>query len=267
MSADYTGSSQALISFPHPLGYPHIHRTSSSTSSPILDPTRSDLDQAQWQPILRASNQVVLYNPRSHALTIAAESASDRLASGVVVARRIRREEMEDTCPYCKQILPPGFRGYPGDHTGSDGGIRHTPGQTDESEERWEHFSSSDDEEEYSSSEAVSADPAYHSRASNYFRLLAIANEASSVTSSPRRTSPSPSRFRGSSQRGFDEQRQSRSRSRGRTRTPDTRSTKGAFPAEKMAEGYFKTFFQEEYKLGMGANGSVFLCQVGLFRF
>ncbi|KAJ3486519.1 hypothetical protein NLJ89_g11803 [Agrocybe chaxingu] len=28
-----------------------------------------------------------------------------------------------------------------------------------------------------------------------------------------------------------------------------------------MAQGYFKTFFQEEYKLGMGANGSVFLCQ------
>jgi hypothetical protein len=29
-----------------------------------------------------------------------------------------------------------------------------------------------------------------------------------------------------------------------------------------MAEGYFKAFFQEEYRLGMGANGSVYLCQV-----
>lgn len=28
-----------------------------------------------------------------------------------------------------------------------------------------------------------------------------------------------------------------------------------------MAEGYFKAFFQEEYRLGMGANGSVYLCQ------
>jgi hypothetical protein len=27
-----------------------------------------------------------------------------------------------------------------------------------------------------------------------------------------------------------------------------------AFPADKMAEGYFKTFFQEEYKLGVGAT-------------
>jgi hypothetical protein len=30
-----------------------------------------------------------------------------------------------------------------------------------------------------------------------------------------------------------------------------------------MAEGYFKAFFKEEYRLGMGANGSVYLCQVG----
>lgn len=28
-----------------------------------------------------------------------------------------------------------------------------------------------------------------------------------------------------------------------------------------MAEGYFKAFFQEEARLGMGANGTVFLCQ------
>ncbi|OBZ78055.1 putative serine/threonine-protein kinase iksA [Grifola frondosa] len=35
----------------------------------------------------------------------------------------------------------------------------------------------------------------------------------------------------------------------------------GAFRAENMAEGYFKAFFKEEYRIGMGANGSVFLCQ------
>lgn len=28
-----------------------------------------------------------------------------------------------------------------------------------------------------------------------------------------------------------------------------------------MAEGYFEAFFQEEYRLGMGASGSVYLCQ------
>ena len=34
------------------------------------------------------------------------------------------------------------------------------------------------------------------------------------------------------------------------------------FTPETMAEDYFKAFFQEEAQLGMGANGSVFLCQV-----
>lgn len=67
------------------------------------------------------------------------------------------------------------------------------------------------------------------SRASNYFQLLAIANESS------RPSSPPP------------------------LGNGDRAST---FPREAMADGYFKAFFQEEYRLGMGANGSVFLCQV-----
>jgi hypothetical protein len=29
-----------------------------------------------------------------------------------------------------------------------------------------------------------------------------------------------------------------------------------------VSEGYFSTFFKEEYRLGMGASGSVYLCQV-----
>lgn len=49
-----------------------------------------------------------------------------------------------------------------------------------------------------------------------------------------------------------------------RPRTPS--STNGnedepTFSTGNMAEGYFDTFFKEEKKLGMGANGSVFLCQ------
>ena len=40
--------------------------------------------------------------------------------------------------------------------------------------------------------------------------------------------------------------------------------SESVFPVESMAEGYFKAFFKEEYRLGMGANGSVFLCQVCL---
>lgn len=72
-------------------------------------------------------------------------------------------------------------------------------------------------------------------RAANYFQLLEVSNEALSRPSTPpsiEPTSPAggPSIFR----------------------------------AETMAQGYFNTFFEEECRLGMGANGSVFLCQACL---
>ncbi|KAF8067893.1 kinase-like domain-containing protein [Lyophyllum atratum] len=134
----------------------------------------------EWQPVFHASNQVVLYNPRSHALSIRRANNDPERARG--------------SCPYCKQTLPRGFEPEP----------------------------------EIEDIDAVDSDPAYHSRASDYFQLLAIANETSSRPSTP---------------------------------PPSSQDQRSTFPAEKMAEGYFNTFFQEEYKLGMGANGSVFLCQ------
>jgi hypothetical protein len=83
-------------------------------------------------------------------------------------------------------------------------------------------------------------DPAYHSRAANYFQLLAVANETASRPASPPAL--------------FDDEEPPASAS----------EQSSAFPADKMADGYFQRFFQEEYKLGMGANGSVFLCQVSI---
>jgi hypothetical protein len=154
-------------------------------------PTRGVLalvpQDPEWQPIFHVSNQVVLYNPTSHALSI-------RQSNNFPSRHR-------PPCPYCKQTLPMDFEGL---ESGADD-ILH-PLDSD--------------------------DPAYHSRASDYFQLLANANESS--------THSTPHTIADTSQDG-------------------QRST---FPAEAMAEGYFKTFFQEEYKLGMGANGSVFLCQV-----
>ncbi|KAJ6571634.1 kinase-like protein [Mycena capillaripes] len=133
----------------------------------------------EWQPIFHVSNQVVLYNPTSHALSIRHSSN---------FPPRARRP-----CPYCHQALPPDFR--------------------------------PDSELE---DDAVDSEASF--RASNYFHLLAIANETTSRPSTP----PTPS---------------------------ETRSRRNTFPAEAMAEGYFKAFFQEEFRLGMGANGSVYLCQ------
>jgi hypothetical protein len=66
-------------------------------------------------------------------------------------------------------------------------------------------------------------------RAPNYFHLLSLANEANS---------------------------------RPPTRPPTPQQRPSSFPAESIAQGYFSTFFKEEYRLGMGAYGSVYLCQV-----
>ncbi|KAF8639011.1 hypothetical protein AX17_001790, partial [Amanita inopinata Kibby_2008] len=144
-----------------------------------------------WRPILQASNQVVLYNPTSHALSVDHSTRFSR--------RRCH------SCPYCKQALPREFNSGLGD----------------------------EDEDAVSDVDDLDSDPAQFARASNYFQLLELSNETSSRPSSP----PPPE--------------SSSSRGNGRS----------AFPAEAMADGYFKAFFQEEYKLGMGANGSVFLCQ------
>ncbi|EJD05480.1 kinase-like protein [Fomitiporia mediterranea MF3/22] len=81
-------------------------------------------------------------------------------------------------------------------------------------------------------------------RASNYFQLLEVANESSSRPSSRAR-----SRFRSVG----DSEEESESHS--------FLEDENTFRTDAMAEGYFHAFFKEEYRLGMGANGSVFLCQ------
>ncbi|KAF9787814.1 kinase-like protein [Thelephora terrestris] len=127
-----------------------------------------------WRTILQAQNQVVLYNPTSHALSIRPSV--------------VHKDHLPDTslCPYCNRPLP-----------------------TDNLDR--------EDAQD---------------RASNYFQLLEVSNEASSRPSTPPGIEP---------------------------RSPAGQSS--TFAAETMAQGYFNTFFEEECKLGMGANGSVFLCQ------
>lgn len=147
-------------------------------------------EEQDWQPILHSSNQVVLYNPKSHALSISRFSSSHDLT--------VRN----NACPYCRRTLPEGF----------------------------EHFAEHSDFDE--------VDPMNHTRKPDYFHLLATANENASV----------PPSLTAHEDNGLAELQ-----SEGHSR---------AFPPNTLAEGYFKRFFQEEYKLGMGANGSVYLCQV-----
>lgn len=142
----------------------------------------------EWQPILHVSNQVVLYNPTSHALSIRTHSPQPP-ETGTLARHAHAR------CPYCHRSISP--------------------------DPRRPHESDEDDLEENLRRAS--------NRAANYFQLLEIANETSRPAS-PISGGGSP--------------------------------TRGAFRAENMAEGYFKAFFQEVCRLGMGANGSVYLCQV-----
>ena len=229
----------------------------------------------------------MLYNPRSHALSITSASSGP----AVVVTRPRRDNHGTEVgggrwCPCCKQRLPAGFEMY--EEFGRSmrmnasnervvGGGREAdqddqdPGRWGEG--RWHHHGHGgayDDNDRDDEFETLRTDPAYHSRASNYFRLLAIANERSTGLSGRSSSTPhGPYRVgtfvhandepsgSGSSGGDLDEETTHR---RNTTTMPD--DANNAFPADKMAEGYFKTFFQEECKLGMGANGSVFLCQV-----
>ncbi|KAL7284149.1 hypothetical protein ACG7TL_001430 [Trametes sanguinea] len=144
----------------------------------------------EWQPILHVQNQVVLYNPTSHALSIQTHSRPS--------TRLLTRGGL---CPYCHRAL-----------SGGDDRERHgEEGSIDSDVEDIERNSD---------------------RAPNYFQLLEMANE-SSRPSSPTSAHASEAPSEGPS----------------------------AFRADNMAEGYFKAFFQEVCRLGMGANGSVYLCQ------
>ena len=170
--------------------------------------------ETSWRPILRASNQVVLYNPTSHALTIHHSSHSTSTTLNPPVP------PVSPLCPYCSQPLPNGLPEH-------DGNVH-----TREQDTLFANLNRFED---------VSGP-----RASNYFQLLQVANDSASRPPSPplHSTHSIPS-------------------SQADTRTPSPAGD-NFFTPDRMAEGYFKAFFQEETRLGMGANGSVFLCQVQL---
>lgn len=161
--------------------------------------------EPEWQPILHAENQIVLYNPTSHALSIRQHDPTSRAAP---VVRR--NPQLGGQCPFC-----------------------HRPMTRDEDIEPGLNDLEADEEYQQHAPRAQAPD---------YFQLLQIANETGSVPSTPA------------------------SSRRSTTPTFVEVGDDGEHPFRpgNMAEGYFKTFFQEECRLGMGANGSVYLCQVHL---
>jgi hypothetical protein len=271
---------------------PPILSTSASlttVASVESGPSLALSSRSPWLPILEASNQLVLYNPTSHALSITAPSLlpvpvttttttmsqgwmrhadashdhtlghnmslqGDDGSLATVPVRHQFSQFAESingggelrSCPWCSRPFSPGF-----------GDIRRD---------------------------------GFSRRAPNYFQLLEQANyEAHSRPVSPPQSPPaflsplspeplfhSESNLRsdtpdsgGPSFEGgaLDALRGVRHRlGGGRLESSDSipGTPKQRFGDSSMAQGYFAAFFREERRLGMGANGSVFLCQVRL---
>ncbi|KAI0076545.1 kinase-like protein [Panus rudis PR-1116 ss-1] len=164
---------------------------------------------SDWRPILQASNQIVLYNPTSHALSIQRHGYSNPKHHSII--------RSGGSCPYC-------HRRFSSSSLGNEGssGI---------------HLDDSSETHDLLDSRELEGGPT-SARVANYFQLLQAANDAGSVPSTPRR-----------------------SRSPSLVSVSDLGEGPKTFKPGTMAEGYFKAFFQEECRLGMGANGTVYLCQ------
>lgn len=264
---------------------PHSPFKSTSTLPDLSHPSSSSHTAAvappsTWLPILESSNQLVLYNPTSHALTIAPPSLPPSQRPAALLAQggeddydeSIRLDESSfalqqrsssseipfahhhahngaagpegvgmPLCPFCARPLPPTF---PTTVSGANG-----------------------------------ADAAVISRrAPNYFQFLEanfitqnrpqllsgtldeMALGSSTPLLSPSSPAPSMPSTPGVGDRARLRPKVVTSVSSGAgDSVPGTPQAR--FSRDSMAQGYFAAFFKEEKRLGMGANGSVYLCQ------
>ncbi|KAI0319145.1 kinase-like domain-containing protein [Amylostereum chailletii] len=188
----------------------HMNSTQTSPQRALVPVLAPDSDTDSPYPILHASNQIVLYDPTSHALTI-------HPSDNALTQRRPHRPQI---CPYCSRPFPPDDR-----HD-----ISH----------EFDEYSLDADLDRFE-------DVTHDARAENYFQLLAVVNESSS-----RPVTPPPSSLSGSDDGSLS----------GTSHDDENGSERSsAFGRDTMAAGYFKAFFKEEARLGMGASGSVYLCQ------
>ncbi|KAF5363081.1 hypothetical protein D9758_012629 [Tetrapyrgos nigripes] len=192
---------------------------------------------------MATNNQVVSYNSSSHALTIRPAPNQQR-PPHVTTPCQHRPSHSQPLppphpytrCPYCRRPLLTGSRDYEDNYDGYN-------------------YDYEDDYNEYDG----------RTRTSNYFNILAIANRTASEPSSshlhltlPNSNSNSPLTLKMANPSPPSPPTPHNENAK----SPSTyHSDATAFPPSSMAEGYFDAFFRIEKKLGMEANGSVFLCQ------
>ena len=247
-----------------------------STSRMGPSPSMVLSTRSPWLPILESlNNQLVLYNPTSHALTITPSSL-------LPVHRMIYDRSIADAAgPSNTQIAPVVNRTriLDGSRTADSRDALLSAG------EKICPWCSRPYPEESIDHSGQSQDHEYHSRytrdgssrrAPNYFKLLEQANyqaqsrpasppllpgihsdsririaemESPIAPGTPERTRPTKLGLNtGFGTDGVD--------------SPIPGTPKRRFGESSMAQGYFAAFFKEERRLGMGANGTVYLCQV-----
>lgn len=286
-----TASSTSTIS-PASSAAALVPRTASGTRSPLSEsesrslspPLREPIESyTLWQPILRASDQIVLYNPSSHAINIVPASLHTVSTQFTLPYRHGHRTDGPNSCPYCHRPLddlPGNFA--PGNMGGNaysipqiemspdyfqvleavNGGVIDIPdspplvrssfARLDEGEyaedshgpsRRWSRVSIDSDSD--------SDDPSGGADRTESLRDLSGQSFVDSSAGTPlgRSTTHLTQPASGYTRR-FE---------RASSEEPET----GRAHESRPSNGYYSTFFREETRLGMGANGSVFLCQVG----
>jgi hypothetical protein len=260
---------------------PPFDSTVVGTSIPAPSPSMALSTRSSWLPILEsANNQLVLYNSTSHALTIT--------PSSLLPVRRLQYDQpsSHSGTPTGTQLAPAGTRTRSLNSRMTDT-EDIAPGEkacpwcsrpySSDSANHINDLHSAQYQSQY-------ARDGFSRRAPNYFKLLEQANhEIQSRPPSPPLLSASHTSRSirlddiespitpGTPEKSADPLDGTGVRARlglsttiggGGSESPMPGTPKRRFGDSSMAQGYFAAFFKEERRLGMGASGTVYLCQV-----
>jgi hypothetical protein len=246
--------------------------------------------RSPWLPILEASNQLVLYNPTSHALSVTAPSLLPFPTTSQGWMRHVDTSR-DHNSGHDLSSEDDSYHHYHHDGSLATVPVRHQLSQLAESMNAGGELRSCPwCSRPFSPGFSDIRRDGFSRRAPNYFQLLEQANsEAQSQPVSPPQSppaylstlSPEPI-FQSEGNLRLDTPDVSGTPSFEDGNAPDAlRSVRNRlgggrlvsmdsipgtperrFGDSSMAQGYFAAFFKEERRLGMGANGSVYLCQV-----
>ncbi|CAE6469741.1 unnamed protein product [Rhizoctonia solani] len=267
-----------------------VPRSTSATRSslvpprrPLSPPSREPIESySLWQPILRASDQIVLYNPASHAINIVPASLNT-VSTFSLPFTNGTSSNSSSVCPYCHRPMEEIPHNYSRDRPHHlynmpqiemspqyfqvlqdvNGGVisegaydSHRPSDTtqgsfarfedalfeDSQSRRWSRVSINSDSDSDDHTEETNRTESSHALSGS-----SIASSGATDTPFASPTVRLPSASNRQIPPGENIQ--------------ITETETGGANAPKPSSGYYATFFREETRLGMGANGSVFLCQ------